>query len=118
MISSVYYIEPKDITSSGTLKPNVTKGKKSIVMVHSNSCGHCIQAKPAFEELSTQRNDINTLAIQLDDPDSLPHSAVKDWYPEFQGVPVFFLFDSEGNFQGVHNGNRDSQSLGSSVDAI
>lgn len=111
MINTVYYLEDSDIDSNLKLKPYVnSRYPKSpiIVMIHSSYCGHCVNAKPAFETFS---KDHNAAAIQTDDSDAVTMNTIKKWHPELRGVPCYLGFNSKGEFVKVYTGDRSINSL-------
>lgn len=107
--SNVYYLEESDVTPSKKLKPYVTSGKPTIVMCQSAGCGHCTNAKPAFQALADKRPDIRCCTIQLDDVNM--DSVIKKWNPDFRGVPCFLIFSKDGSMQKVYSGDRSTSSF-------
>lgn len=107
--SNIYYLEESDVTSSKKLKPYVTGGKPTIVMCQSSGCGHCQNAKPAFQALADKRPDLRCCTIALEDVNM--DDIVKVWNPEFRGVPCFLIFSKDGSFSKVYSGDRSTKSF-------
>jgi thiol-disulfide isomerase/thioredoxin len=108
----VAYLEHVDINDNGSLKPHVSKGKPSVVMVQGNFCGYCTQAKPAFEKLAKMMSNVNVYTVQIDgeesDKKASKQLAAVNTSP---GVPSYLGFDRNGKFVKVHKGGRDEDSL-------
>lgn len=111
--TDIYFIEPSDIDFTQLkLKSYVTFGNPALLMVYSNECVYCSIAKPEFIQLSKLTNNITCLAYSLNDESqtsdspSVFDSFIKKVYSQFQGVPTFLMFDSNGNFIKVYKGER------------
>lgn len=108
-LEGVPYIEPSDFNPDMSLKPYVGKGKPVLVMLQSMSCGHCSQAKPAFQELhNSSSGQFVTATMQLEE---FNPEMVQKLDPQFRGVPTYWIFDASGRFARVHDGGRDVQTL-------
>lgn len=120
MNQNIYYLENLDIGGDNSLKPYVTEGKPVVVMCQATNCGHCTNAKPAYESVSTARNDIKFCTIQLDGgpTESVLSKNIKQWYPDFQGVPVFLGFNKDGAITKVYSGDRSAQSISQFADSL
>jgi protein disulfide-isomerase len=114
MISSIYYLENKDVDNMNRLKPYVTRNKPVVVLCQSNYCGHCVRAKPDYEKVATRRQDVSWCTIQSEDGQL--KQSVTSWYPEIRGIPCYLGFNKEGKFVKVYNGDRSAESLAKFVD--
>lgn len=112
-MENVAYIEIQDIDHNGKLKPHVNRGKPLIVMAQGKNCGHCTTAKPAFQELAYNSNNIICGSIQMDgeSDDREAGKWVKKWDQSYRGIPTYIGFDKHGNYVKTHTGQRDKESL-------
>lgn len=69
--------------------------QKSIIMVHSQNCGHCKRAMPAFAAAAEKSPNTMFGAFEVS---KAPPSADTDipWYRDIAGVPTFAMFN-KGN---------------------
>jgi thiol-disulfide isomerase/thioredoxin len=116
MISIIHYLENKDVDSNYKLKPYVTTNKPVVVLCQSNYCGHCITAKPAYEEIASKRNDISWCSIQSEDGQL--KDAVLSWYPQMRGIPCYLGFNKYGQFVKIYSGDRTAKSLSEFADSL
>ena len=75
------------------------KHTKILVMVQANFCGYCTNAKPAFQDLAYEDNDIFCSTILGDGSRESEKSLRKrlpDIYPDFKGFPHYCLHDNTG----------------------
>lgn len=111
ILIDIPYLEGQDLNPDGTLKPHVTKGKPTVVMVQGNFCGYCTQAKPAFQQLASSPN-ITCVTIQTDGKEGdREASQIISGVFKSPGVPAFLGFNKEGKFVRAHEGGRDTASL-------
>lgn len=81
-------------------------GKKSLLLLHMEGCGHCDKLMPEWDKFTQMNNtSIVTKAIEKDEDRSL----VKKYGVE--GFPTILLLDSNGKKLDTYNGDRNSQSL-------
>lgn len=105
------YLELSDFNPDLSLKSSVTNGKPVVCMVQGVFCHFCTQAKPAFMEFANQvKGRISPCTIQIDSEKDLA-SIIPKLNPQYQGVPIYLLFDRSGRYVGTHDGGRDVQSL-------
>jgi thiol-disulfide isomerase/thioredoxin len=106
------YLEDMDINDNGSLKPHISKGNPSVVMVQGNFCGYCTQAKPAFEKLAKMLSNVNVYTVQVDGEQSDKKASKQlSSVNSSPGVPAYLGFDKNGKFVKVHQGGRDQESL-------
>jgi len=111
LLKNIMYLEGQDVTPSGELKPHVTKGKPVLLMLQGNFCGYCTKAKPAFQSLQGHPK-FSLATVQTDGgPSDAAAGQILGKYNSSGGVPAFLLFDSNGKFKAMHQGNRDAESL-------
>ena len=108
----VKYLEDSDINSDSSLKPHVTEGKPTIVMIQGNFCGYCTKAKPDYQKLVNMLPKVSICTIQVDGGDSDKGASKKlSSVNKSPGVPSYLGFDKNGKFVAVHSGGRDTESL-------
>lgn len=108
---NVGYLENQDIDNEGNIKMNKitsknnsfgfkkNKHKKILVMVQANFCGHCTNAKPAFQKLAYENNDIFCATIHGDsnnESEKKLKDRIGEIYPDFVGFPHYALHDENG----------------------
>lgn len=89
----VAYLLRSDFTSDGNLVASLAR-KPVFVMIQTNGCGHCVRAKPAFQQLA---NEGAVTAMTIDGGSSNPaEKPLKDMldviYPNFRGFPSYMMF--------------------------
>lgn len=109
-LDGVIHLDNGDFTSDLKLKPEVSQGKPSIVMLQKQACGYCTEAKPAYKSLNANANGFNVYTIQLEYEPELV-SRIKGLDPNTTGVPAYWGFDKDGKFVRSHTGSRDANSL-------
>lgn len=116
----VAYLENHDFDSAGNLVGIEFKGKPVMVLLQSSTCGHCTNAKPAFQEFANNVfGNIIAATIQSDGERSseveLDKRMRNDIYPgHFVGYPSYMLITADGR-RLAYNGSRDARSLESFV---
>ena len=112
-MNDVSYLEVQDFNPDGTLKKYVGKGKKVVVMVQGNYCGHCKSAKPAYKDESNSCSDVVLASLQIDGEPSEKQAVkyIKMVDPSYRGVTIYLKYDTNGKFVGTHEGGRDAQSI-------
>ena len=105
----VPYLEETDFNANGTLKPYVGNGKPVVVMIQSSWCGHCKNAKPAYQQAFDKCKDVVFATVQADSPVESCKKALK--YTPNEGFPTFLKYDRSGKLVGPHTGNRDAESI-------
>lgn len=117
----VIYLRRKNFESSGTLK--VLKNKIVVCFIHSDTCPHCINAAPDFEDAATRMMDNKNViftAIQLngDEPGENECRELIDYIlPEYRGVPDYAFFKNGKPLKIVQEG-RDVDSIIDTIDKI
>lgn len=115
---NIPYLEITDFNSDMSLKPHVGKGKPVVCMAQGIFCHFCTQAKPDFIEFSKQsQGKVAAVTIQIDSEKDL-NSLISNLDPNYQGVPVYLLFDSSGKYVRTHNSGRDVKSLMSAANSL
>lgn len=73
----------------------VADSNKIIVMLGAVWCGGCKKAKPIFEKISTEYDDVEFLFV---DADKFPNSRrfVYQYVGNEKGIPTFALFEDGG----------------------
>ena len=87
------YLERTDFTESGNLQGGLNN-KPVLIMIQSESCGHCQTAKPAFQSLGDE-GIVSCMTIQPDgerqsERDIKP--ILNNIYPNFRGFPSYILY--------------------------
>ena len=111
LVPPVIYLELKDFTPSGNLKH--FKDKTSVVMVQANYCGHCTNAKPAFQKFAEKNKNVVCLTIEGDGDDPEVEKMmdlVSKVKPSFQGFPEYLLYKN-GKFVSKDINGRTEASL-------
>ena len=121
---NVGYLENHDIDREGNILMNKitskssnsfgfkkNKHKKILVMVQVNFCGHCTKAKPAFQKLAYENNDIFCVTIHGDsenDSETELKNRINEIYPDFKGFPHYALHNENGKRikQNVNHGRE------------
>ena len=93
------------LTRNGSTKEGF-KGRKSLLLVHMEGCGHCEKLMPEWDKFTKMNNtSITTKAVEKDDDRAL----VKRYGVE--GFPTILLLDSNGKKLDTYNGPRNAQGL-------
>ncbi len=135
--SDVYYLGIRDDTifnkdstedsdidfKTGYLKPEVSRGQPSIVMIQAPYCIYCERAKPEFAKaaslytlynfytiemiakLPSYEKEQNINAKEQKYLDSL-EGLIQKYNIDYQGIPLFLIYDSNGKFNRVYKGER------------
>lgn len=101
----VLYLEPKDFTDKGTLRH--FKNKTCIVMVQSNLCAHCTDAKPYFQNFAERNKNVVCLTIEGDDNDNMVN-IVSKIKPTFKGFPDYLLYKNNQFVDREINGRTEA----------
>jgi thiol-disulfide isomerase/thioredoxin len=82
------------------------KGRKSLLLLHMEGCGHCKKLMPEWDKFTQMNNtSIVTKAVEKDDDRAL----VKRYGVE--GFPTILLLDSNGKKLDTYDGDRNAQGL-------
>ena len=93
------------LTRNGSTKEGF-KGRKSLLLVHMEGCGHCEKLMPEWDKFTKMNNtSITTKAVEKDDDRAL----VKRYGVE--GFPTILLLDSNGKKLDTYGGPRNAQGL-------
>jgi len=93
------------LTRNGSTKEGF-KGRKSLLLVHMEGCGHCEKLMPEWDKFTKMNNtSITTKAVEKDDDRAL----VKRYGVE--GFPTILLLDSNGKKLDTYSGDRNAQGL-------
>lgn len=116
LLSPVLYLESKDFIDKKHLKNSALRAKTAIVMVQANECGHCSNAKPAFQKFAESNRNIACLTIQCNmgrdstDEEKKLMDIVSNIKPDFQGFPDYFKFVG-GKYTLEQISGRDEKAL-------
>lgn len=111
----IAYLENSDFDSEGNLvNPQIPKNKPVVIMIQSSWCGHCRNAKPAFQEFANKSYpNVFCATIQADgerESEKQLGKRLKVIKPGFLGFPDYVLYK---------NGKRvDVNIQGRSVSAL
>ena len=114
MLHKVSYLELGDVLPNNVLQQYVHQNKPSAMFVHANWCGYCNQMKPEYQKLANMNIPYRVLAVQADGDEKTEKpimNVIKKWDPEFRGFPWIGLFNSQGQFVGVHKGARTADDI-------
>lgn len=82
------------------------KGRKSLLLLHMEGCGHCEKLMPEWDKFTQMNNtSIVTKAVEKDDDRAL----VKRYGVE--GFPTILLLDSNGKKLDTYTGPRNAKGL-------
>ncbi len=82
------------------------KGRKSLLLLHMEGCGHCEKLMPEWDKFDKMNNtSIITKAVEKDDDRAL----VKRYGVE--GFPTILLLDSNGKKLDTYTGPRNAKGL-------
>jgi thiol-disulfide isomerase/thioredoxin len=82
------------------------KGRKSLLLLHMEGCGHCEKLMPEWDKFNQKNNtSIVTKSVENDDDRAL----VKKYGVE--GFPTILLLDSNGKKLDTYSGPRNAQGL-------
>lgn len=84
-------------------------------MVQANKCGHCSNAKPAFQKFAEKNRDVACLTIQCNMGNSTEEekkllNIVLELKPDFQGFPDYMKFVG-GKYTHEEISGRDEKAL-------
>jgi thiol-disulfide isomerase/thioredoxin len=115
-----FHLENTDFNQNGGLNAGALRvlqsGKQNkpvIVMIQGSYCGHCKSAVPEFLKLAND-NDVAVACVQIDSElpsEKAVSNITKMNDPDFAGVPSYHVFNSNGSFMKVHNGDRTASAL-------
>ena len=96
----VAYMENKDFDNNGDLiNSSIPNGIHVVIMIQTSWCGHCNNAKPAFQDFANKhnKNKVFCATIQADgerESEKELGKRIKTIYPEFKGFPHYVLYKS------------------------
>lgn len=102
-MENVGYLEDFDIDNDGNIvnKYILSQGKKTLVFVHASWCGHCVEAKKAYQDFANSKdaNKVIVAAIQADG-DRQSEKDLSERIPQlksnFKGFPDYLLYNEQG----------------------
>jgi len=110
----VAYLQSSDFNSNGNLiNPDIPNDIPVLLMIQANYCGHCTNAKPAFQSVANSTDDIFCATIQMDgdEPGEKEIGAiVKKIDPKFSGFPDYVVYKN-GKMVANYTGDRSVQDL-------
>jgi thiol-disulfide isomerase/thioredoxin len=102
----IIYLESTDFDNNGNLKKKLNL--PAVVMIQANYCGHCTQAKPAFQSFADESNKkVLCFAIEADVKQDSWKKLLNLIKPSFQGFPDY-----------LYVGNKSKNIKGRSVDNL
>jgi len=85
---------------------NIPQGKKGLLFLHMNGCGHCDRFMPEWDEFArTHKTTIVTMKIERSE-----NPALMDKY-QVKGFPMIILVSADGNKLDEFNGKRTKEAL-------
>lgn len=103
-MQNVAYLEDEDFSGN-----RLNINQPAIIMILSNTCGHCKNTLPIYQQVANQLKggDVLPCAIQIDGNPSEKRlfSRLQQIVPNLQGVPTFVKFQNGGLYK-VHQGPR------------
>ena len=111
----IAYLENDDFDSDGKLiAQDIPANKPVFIMIQSTMCGHCVSAKPAFQEFADKHAaDIFCATIHVDGKRASERdlkSKLQKINPKILGYPDFSVFKN-GKLVANYSGKRDAQSF-------
>ena len=112
---NVIYLEQHDLEGS-KLSPQILEianQRPVLVMIQAGFCGHCQDAKPEFQKCADNNTDILHCTIVSDGSDSEQGIAqdIGSKVEQYDGVPTFMLFSSDGSHTATHDGERSEKAF-------
>lgn len=102
----IIYLESTDFDEKGNLKKKLNL--PAIVMIQANYCGHCVHAKPAFQEFANKSDGkVLCFAIEADVDGKSWSNLLTLIKPSFRGFPDY-----------LYVGNKSKQISGRSVEDL
>jgi thiol-disulfide isomerase/thioredoxin len=110
----VHYLQKDDFDANGNLiNPNIPKNIPTLIMIQANFCGHCVTAKPAYQELANEMDGKVFFATIQGDGTEPGEKELGDMLntidKSFRGFPTYIAY---------HNGKRTVHKGGRSVDDL
>ena len=110
----IYYLQRNDFDDNGNLiNQNIPKDIPTIIMIQANFCGHCVTAKPAYQELANKMNGKVFFATIQGDGTEPGEKELNDILNKidlkFKTFPTYIAY-YKGNRK-VHNGGRSVNDL-------
>ena len=115
LVRPIAYLQDSDFDSKGNLvNPDIPKNKPVVIMIQASFCGHCVTAKPAFQEFANKNSGkVFCATIQGDGKEKGEDELAKRLdviCPDFKGFPSYVGY-KHGKFVAVNNEGRDVNSL-------
>lgn len=112
----VPYLEEQDINDDGTLKPNVTNNKNTLLLLFAPWCPHCTATMPEYEKLVKENPQYSIVCL---DSQADKKAAMKiSRFNQRGGVPCFLGFSPNGRFIKTHEGQRSRDALKNFVSTL
>ena len=122
----VIYLESSDFDDDGNIIYNndlLQSNKPVMILLQSNSCGHCNISKPEYQKLAEyNKGKITCATIQFDaitNPKfkslnlNFTPEKVENIYHKLRGFPSYVLYVGKTKY--IYDGNRDFDSLNSFI---
>ena len=118
----VVYLVDSDFDSSGNLiNKDIPNDKPVMVMIQAGFCGHCTNAKPAYQEFANKNKDkVFVATIQADGKEPEEKELGKrlnSFLPEFRGFPDYRVYH-KGKLVKNHKGGRGVQDLENCISSL
>jgi thiol-disulfide isomerase/thioredoxin len=117
----IVYLVNKDFDTNGNLINPRLKDKKVIIMIQAAFCGHCTNAKPAYQEFGDKNQNKFIIATIQGDGTQLGekelNQMLKKIDPQFRGFPAYVGYKN-GVYVKTHNGGRSAQDLQMFADSL
>lgn len=106
---NIGYLEDSDFVGKKLVVPK-KKNANSFVMIQASWCPACSASKGEFQQFADLAGDeIDVYTIQIDG-DKPSQRALKEnlqnIIPGIEGIPMFVLYDKDGNFVDSYEGER------------
>ena len=92
LVKPIIYLEGKDFDTKGNLIRFKDSKLPKIIMIQANFCGHCTDAKPAYQEFAQKyAQKVLCFSIEADVNKDEWGPLLKLIKPSFQGFPDYLL---------------------------
>jgi thiol-disulfide isomerase/thioredoxin len=118
----IAYLVDSDIDSSGNLvNEDIPKDIPVMIMIQAGFCGHCTNAKPAYQEFANNNvGKVFCATIQADGKEAGEKELGKrlsTFLPEFRGFPDYRVYH-KGKMVKNHKGGRNVKDLENCISSL
>jgi len=97
LVPPVFYLEDNDFSSDGSLSSsNLPENMPVIIFIQASYCGHCNNAKPAFQAFAEKNKGKVLCATIQGDSQNISEqklmNRIKLISPDFRGFPDYVLY--------------------------